>query len=192
VASITVTGVRWDSLFDDLEAQAHAQQQAVHEAEVADLIRAELAAVTLVDRLRAHRGERLGLRLVDGGVLQVEVEDVGADCLLGRGIEPADRALIPLAAVVAVAGLGRSVDPGSTASERRLGLAAALRRLARDRATVRLHLRDSAVLTGTVDRVGADHLDLSVHPQEVERRPRSVTAVQVVPFAAVVRIGLPS
>jgi hypothetical protein len=191
--------VRWESLFDDLEGQARAQEQAALDSEVADLARAERAGVPLVDRLRAHRGSSLALRLLDGAALHVVVDDVGADCLLvrdlpvrsaGNNLATPSGALVPLHAVVSVEGLGHGADPGGTTSERRLGLAAALRRVARDRAPVRVELRDRTSLTGTVDRVGADHLDLAAHPQDVARRPRNVTHVPALPFAAVVRIVL--
>jgi hypothetical protein len=95
--------------------------------------------------------------------------------------------LIALGNVRAVAGLGAGTavrgDPGIV--ERRLDLRRALRGLARDRAPVQCLLDDGSVLTGTVDRVGADFLELAEHPVDVLRRRGSVTGVRAVVLAAV-------
>ena len=42
-----------------------------------------------------------------------------------------------------------------------------------------------ATVTGTIDAVGADALELSEHPSDLPRRPENVTARRVVPFTAV-------
>jgi hypothetical protein len=45
------------------------------------------------------------------------------------------------------------------------------------------------VLAGTIDRAGADHLDLALHDAGSPRRARAVTGFRVVPFASVLSIG---
>ena len=42
------------------------------------------------------------------------------------------------------------------------------------------------MLTGTIDRAGADHLDLALHEPGSPRRAGDVTGHRIVPFAAVV------
>lgn len=57
-------------------------------------------------------------------------------------------------------GSSRTAAPAPGAVESRLGLGHALRALARDRAVVRVRAGE-ADLTGRIERVGADHLDLA-------------------------------
>ena len=69
------------------------------------------------------------------------------------------------------------------------GLGFALRALSRDRATVAVRLAGGGpVLVGTIDAVGADHLDVAEHPEGLPRRRENVTAVTTVPFAAIVAV----
>ncbi|MDM8083845.1 hypothetical protein QUV83_03575 [Cellulomonas cellasea] len=169
--------MRWEALFADLEAQFAAQSAAELDAQVAELTRAERATVVISDRLRDALGAHLSVRLRGGTVAEGRVLDAAPQWLLlgahGR------QALIPLAAVVVVAGLTRSVAPGPGVVEGRLTLGHALRALARDRVLVQVEV-DGAELTGRIERVGADHLDLSVGHGEVARRGGLVA----VPFAA--------
>ena len=178
--------MRWEQLFADLEGQADAALRAEREAEVAERTRQEVGRLRLVDRLRAAHGSRLVLRVHGAGVLTGSVADVGADWVLleepdGRG------ALVPLAGVVALAGTGgRSELPGSEgAVEKRLDLRYALRRLVRDRATVEVALSDGTVVSGTLDRVAADHVDLAQHDPDEARRARAVRQVLLLPLGAI-------
>jgi hypothetical protein len=70
------------------------------------------------------------------------------------------RALVPLAAVAAVDGLATHAAPAAGVVESRLGLGHALRALARDRVVVRVRTGGTD-LTGRIERVGADHVDLA-------------------------------
>jgi hypothetical protein len=175
--------VRWEQLFADLEASLDAEDRAQFDAEVADLARAERAALTLADRIRAHAGGRLRLHLLDGDAVQGSVSEVGADWVLVTGATGA--VLVPLAAVVGVEGLSRAA---TAAGRVRLGLGVALRALARDRCYVRIRLRGVGDIGGTIDRVGADHLDLAVHPADEPRRVGAVSSVRTLPLAAILAV----
>lgn len=177
--------MRWQALFDDIDAQLTAATTAEHAAEVADRTRREGAAIRTVDRLRAALGQPLVVRVLGAGSTRGAVLDVGPDWLLlqdrsGREV------LVVLAAVLDVQGLGRDVAvPGSEGEvAARLGLGWAVRGLARARASVRAHLVDGTVLTGTVDRGGVDHLEMALHPAGEPRRQGVVREVRLVPFSA--------
>lgn len=199
--------MRWDELFADLEAQQTELARQERELEVAEHTRAERGQITLTDRLVAAEEARAGLRLrVAGqGWVTGRVRDVGdgwlvvdqstldqhsgADRHAGARTRsdpaPGSELLVVLAAVTAVEGLRHRVAGSqATAPGRRLGLRSALRALSRDRAVVRLHTTDGDHLTGTIDRVLADHLDLARHSESEARRRAEVRGVVSVPSAA--------
>jgi hypothetical protein len=179
--------MRWDRLFADLGARLEAEERAVRESEVTDLVRAERARLAVRDRLTAHVGEALTWSLVlGGGPLSGRLMDVGADWVLIRTVG-ADQ-LIPLAAVQDVTGLTRFTSPEAGEVARRLGLPVILRGLSRDRALVRVQLRGGQEVVGTIDRVGADHFDMAVHPDDELRRPQAVREVRCLLLPAVATI----
>ena len=80
-------------------------------------------------------------------------------------------------------------DTTAAATTRRFGLGYALRALSRDRATVAVHLLGhEAAIVGTIDGVGADHLDLAEHPEGTARRRENVTAVTTVATSALLLV----
>jgi len=183
--------VRWETLFRDLEAQLESAEAAELATEVAELRRLETARLRLVDRLRAAEGQRVGVAVLGGSAVEGRLAGVGSDWLLvdtsggggGGGGGVAGAALVP----AAVQGLSaRSTSPGSEGRvASRLGLAHALRSVARDRSEVSVALIDGSTLAGTVDRVGADFFEVAEHPVGEPRRRADVLGVRTVPFAAV-------
>jgi hypothetical protein len=177
--------VRWELLFADLEAFAEATERAAFEVDVADRARAERATLTLADRLRGHVGAVLTFRLLDGDRIRARLVDVGGDWVL---VEDGASIVLPMAALGGVEGLSRMAATASGALARRATLGVVLRRLARDRVPVRLGLLGGASITGTVDRVGADHLDLAQHAVDEIRRPGVVRGVVVVRLGAIAQV----
>jgi hypothetical protein len=182
--------VRWQALFDDLDAQLAAEEAAELRAEVADRTRRELALVRIRDRLEPSFGAAVAVAVHGGGTVHGRLLDAGGDWLL---LEEAGarELLVPLAAVLTVAGLSaRSGPPGAEGEVgKRLDLRWALRGLARSRSAVRIGLRDGSTISGTVDRVGADHLDLAEHAPGEARRPGAVRQVRMVPLAALASVA---
>ncbi len=191
VASPTRDGgpVRWDRLFADLEALAAAADTADFEAEVADRTRAEHAGIAFVDRLRSACGHPVVVTARGTGPLAGTVIDVGVDwLLLGGPGHP--QVLVALNSVTAVSGLGRGTaavtDRGPVYP--RLDFRRALRGLAGQRSQVRLALADGVAVSGTLDRVGADFVELAEHSPGEPRRRTAVRGVQTVPIAAVAAV----
>jgi len=150
--------MRWEALFADMEAQLAAGRLAEVRADVAELARAERASVTLAARARASVGLPVRVLIAGGDTVTGELVDAAPEWLL-LAVPASGRALVPAAVVAGVSGLVGHAAPAPGAVESRLGLAHALRALARDRAVVRVDV-GATELVGRVDRVGADHLDL--------------------------------
>jgi hypothetical protein len=173
--------MRWERLFEDLEAQLAADEVHDREAEIADRTRRERALIDLHARLLANVGGALGW-WVGGQALAARVVEVGPDWVL---VEPAPGRplLLRLEAVRSVSGLRRGAQTSSVVA-RRLTLGLALGAISRDRAPVEVRDIDGRALVGTVDVVGADHLEVAEHPADEPRRPTNVTAVSLVPFVS--------
>lgn len=174
--------MRWEALFEDMEAQLAAVRVAELRADVAELTRAERATVHLGDRVRSAVGQPVVLQLAAGEPVRGVVLDAAPEWVLLDTGGPR-RALVPVGAVVAIGGLTAHAAPPAGTVERRLGLGHALRALARDRVVVRVRLVSGDV-AGRVERVGADHVDL------VEDGVRAAVRTRwSVPFAAVLVVA---
>ncbi len=180
-------GMRWHRLFDDLGAQLAALELQERAAEVAEHVRAERGQIELVHRLAADPNAPVRLRVRGVGWIDAHLSDVGRDWILAQG-EGSGRTgrelLIPLSAVSAVEGLATRADPREQVASRRFGLRHALRAVSRDRARVRVHDLDGDHVTGTVDAVLADHLDLARHADDEPRRAAAVRGRVSLPYSA--------
>jgi hypothetical protein len=181
--------MRWQQLFADLSGQLEHAEEAAERAEAASRARAEFGSVRLADRLRGAVGSRLALRCRGAGHVAGVLTEVGAGWLLledDRGGE----VLVATSAVLSVAGLGRLTAPPADDGvvRARLDLRWAVRAVARDRSVVQLVLEDGAVVTGTVDRVGADFCELAEHPEDTPRRAGAVRGVRAVALAGLVLV----
>ena len=178
--------MRWQQLFADLQGQFAEQEMAEERAQWASRVRAEVGAVALVDRLRGVVGLSVSLHCRGAGPVAGRLVEVGVDWLLLED-DQARSILIALTSVRAVGGLSRrtAVAEEHGAVHGRLDLRRALRALARDRAAVQVVLDDGLMLTGTVDRVGADYLELAEHPGDEPRRAEAVRAVRAVVIGSI-------
>jgi hypothetical protein len=175
--------MRWERLFDDLETQLAAEDRRELDLEVADRTRRERALLGLHERLAAAvNGDTLSLRVVGVGVLVGRVTAVGADWLLVEE-RPELPALVPFAALRAVTGLRGAQQTGAVAKAFALG--AALRAVSRDRAVVDIVDLEGTVVTGTIDAVGLDSLDVAEHASDLPRRPEHVIATRTIPSCAI-------
>lgn len=177
--------VRWDRLFDDLEAQLAAQTRLELDAEVAERTRTERSKVTLGERISGAVGAHLVIRLRGGSVARGRLDDCGDGWLLL--VEDGGRQqLVSVAAVLGASGLGR---PRDDTRARRFGIGSAVRGISRDRRAVAVIDVDGGTVHGTIDGVGADAFDITEHPLDSPRRAANVRGERVVPFAAVALIS---
>ena len=200
--------MRWDRFFEDLEDQLDSEWEAERAALDTEAERLRLSRVALRERLVALCREPRGvaLHLQDGGVHSGRLARVGADwCALvgdapggaGNGVG-AGAVVVPLWAVTDVAApidamlaSVRDADPGPALAQR-MGFGFVLRDLVRRRISVALHLEGGRTLDGTIDRAGADHLDVALHEPGAPRRAENVTGYRIVPFAGVLAVRLAS
>jgi small nuclear ribonucleoprotein (snRNP)-like protein len=181
-----VSLVRWDDLFADLERQWDALAEGERQAQIAERTRAELARVELLDRLRGSEGRPVRLLTRAGHELSGELVRAGADFVLVESSR--HECVVPVEAVMTVRGLaGTAVSADVAGAVRsRLGLRSVLRRIAADRSAVTLETADGRAVAGTLQRVGADFVDVVEHPPD--ELPRGATGRDgvTVPFAAIV------
>ncbi|MBX6370722.1 MAG: hypothetical protein IRZ02_00495 [Acidothermus sp.] len=178
---------RWSRLFNDLEGQLAAAQEAADAAEAADRVRAEVLQIRLIDRLWGSIGRSIRLRLGPGDTLAGRLVTAGEGWVL---LEEGDReTLVFLPRVQAIDGL----DPRTAASAEVMGPLAArvgpghtLRRMLRDRAPVGVRLDDGTILTGTLDRVGRDFIDLAQHDPGDVPRARAIRSLLTIPWPSIV------
>ncbi len=190
--------VRWERLFDDLEAQLGADASRELAAEVADRTRRERALLGLSERLTAVLdGPTIELRIAGLGTVRGVVSGSGPEWVLldqrphtpmgsGRGPGPDRPVLVPTTAIRAVVGLAGARPSGAVA--RAFGLGAALRAVSRDRAVVDLVDIEGTVVTGTIDAVAQDLVEIAEHPGDVPRRSENVLRVVAVPFLALAAV----
>lgn len=192
--------MRWDRFFEDIEDQLESEWEAERAALDSEAERLRLSKLTLHERLAAlvSVDASAALELADGTVLTSPIAALGADWLL---VSPwrtrAGAALVPLLSIVALRlphaellRTARPADPGARAPvSRRATFGFAVRDLVRRRAGATVHLTDGRMLSGTIDRAGADHLDLALHDTGAPRRRDEVTSYRIVPFTALAWIG---
>lgn len=176
--------MRWEGVFEDLEARWDDLRWQQTRSEAAELTRGEWAALSFADRLRGAVGETVRLHAVWGQAWTLRLRVVG-DGWCGGSDVGGSSLLLPFDSLAGCeAGLAAAAKAPGRASGR-VSLAQALRGLARARAVVTIVGRHGAtVAEGTVDRVGADHVDVARHARDEARRGAQVRGTLVVPFTA--------
>lgn len=191
--------MHWDHLFEDLEGQLASEWEAQRAALDAESERRRVASIELATRLRAFRSLSTAVQVDVAGSASVRgtVDQVGADWA-GFDVR-AQRmlALVPLNKIhslaidhgAMLASLDEESSPRSLV-QARMTLGFVLRDLARRRVAVDLHLAAGRALHGTIDRAGADHLDIALHDAGEPRRRSSVHGHRIVPLHALQWIGV--
>lgn len=194
--------MRWDRFFDDLEDQLASEWEAERAALDSEAERLRVSRLTLRDRLtslidRGSGASAASFELRDGTVVSADVTGVGADWVALQPREQrAGAVLAPLSGIVCV-GMphpdllysARAVSARPSLSDR-MTLGFALRDLVRRRVAVTVHLSGGRAVAGTIDRAGADHLDLALHDPGAPRRAAEVTGHRMIPFEAIAWLRL--
>jgi hypothetical protein len=175
--------IRWERLFADLEGQFEAAGQADLAAEIAERTRIEVAQTSLSDRLRAALATDVDLTVVGVGAVSGQLVRVGADFVVVEA--KGSTSVIRVAAVATVRDLGAASRPPAGEVAARISFGMVARELSRDRAPVTIWSRDGITLVGTIDRVGADYLDLAEHALDEPRRADVVRGTRTVAIDAV-------
>ena len=187
--------MRWEQLFSDLDARFDELADAEMMAELADRERVATGAISTVERLGGAAGHRLRVRTTAGLAVTGILAKVGPDWLLiqeGAGRE----ALLASSAVAIVEGLSAATGPAIKGVGLRLNLRYALRGVARDRSPVAVVVSGGVgepvslytEITGTIDRIGADFVEVALHAPWEARRAASVRSVVLVPLSAIVLV----
>jgi hypothetical protein len=179
--------MRWQQLFADLTAQFDEAEAAAELAESASRTRAEVGGTTLLDRLGGSVGAAVRVRCRGAGQLVGVLADVGPDWVLLVDQERGVESVVAVRALTSVTGLGRrtSAEDEDGRPRVRFDLRLLTRAMARDRSAVTVTTDDGTALTGTLDRVGADYVEIAEHPAGEPRRAAAVRAVHTVALEAV-------
>ncbi|MDT0156804.1 hypothetical protein Q9R19_04095 [Microbacterium sp. ARD32] len=194
--------MEWDHLFADLEGQLAAEWEAERAALDAESERLRISRLTMRDRLRsmAAAAARISLELADGSRWDCTLRATGADW---AGVAlPADPRLriVPLTSDAAIdvdhgtllSSLDEDAAGDGSSLRSRMTFGFVLRDLARRRTPVTVGHRGADPQHGSIDRAGADHLDLALHDPGEPRRSRAVRGFRVIPFDAVVWVRVES
>ncbi|MCR2801671.1 hypothetical protein QNO21_03200 [Microbacterium sp. zg-Y818] len=193
--------MRWDRLFEDLEDQLASEWEAERAALDTEAERLRLSKLSLRERLRALVGTEpaVSVDLVDGTVATGTVSAVGADWFaMTTHTRRGGALLVPFAGTAAIgvphADLLRSARPVTSAARLadRMTLGFVLRDLSRRRIPITAGLAGGRLLSGTIDRAGADHVDLALHDLDAPRRAAAVGGHRLVPTDAVLWVRLDS
>lgn len=183
--------MRWESLFDDLEAQLEGEVTAQFRDDVAQNIRSEMATERIADRLPTLTGTRLRIHL--GAQIDIlgTLGPVGVDYFC-FATDQADW-IISLSSVLSFSFPSdqrcRRYDSEKYSTTK---LTTLLRGVMRDRLRIQLFGVDAAVLgEGILQQVAHDFLVLLSHPRDEFARETSISQQMLVPLNALGWVLIP-
>lgn len=178
--------MRWDALFDDLHGQLASEHALEFDAELVELSRLELTQISFLDRLRANAGEVVSFWLCGGSRVSGSIARIGDDWLLlytqqGRSV------VVRQAQILVAEGVGFAAKTGY--GRLNFSFGGAMRALSKARATVTLEIDarepEESNLTGVIERVGVDFLELSALRDATVARRSNIARRLLLPFAGI-------
>lgn len=204
--------MRWNRFFEDLEHDLDSQEAAEKLAIDGESERVRVSRLELRTRMCAVMGTEIATEIMtenaaESVLLRGAVTAVGADWVAlvppgGHAHSARGAVVVPLrslralhldrAAMVVSRGANTPAEISAPAAGllERMTFAYVLRGFARRRLALSLHHSGERHLHGTIDRVGADHLELALHERGSARRETEVSGFRLVPLHAVAWVGL--
>lgn len=159
--------MRWQLLFQDLEAEFRGLQRQDLEREIQEHTRAQVAGIALQELLRANVGTEVRVTARCGGATTGLLLEAYPQWILLEGQR--SEVLVPATSIIGVQGLNRAVAPPAGATSLRLTLGHALRGLARNRFSV-LVTTPGESYRGVFGHIGKDWAQLRLQ-RSGETRP---------------------
>lgn len=196
--------MRWEHLFDDLSGQWQQELEAEQRELETEEERLRVARLGIRERLRflarMHEGGSVRVALATGETITLVVRSIGRDWCAADlvGQARAMQCILPLDAIAAVlldrVDLEASLTPAPTDSMAdriadKTGIGVVLRDLARRRTFTDISTVDG-MYSGTIDRIGRDHIDLAIHDEDETRRERAVREFRILPISRITLIRL--
>lgn len=151
--------------------------------DAAELTRGYQSELTMMDRLRGAVNAPIRLRLGVDDYESLRVAVVGRDWLGGE--TASGSVIVPIMAILSVDSPLSGANAAVSKLRQAPSLASVMRILSRRREVVQLVGAEGVTLAeGTIDRVGADHVDVAIHAIDERRRSRSVIGYRVIPLSS--------
>lgn len=188
--------MRWQRFFEDLEHQLDSEWEAERAALDTEAERLRLSRLTLRERLVELVGAEIAIDVIAADAVRGRLTGVGSDWIGLESTAGPRAAVVPLDAAASLAAaepdLLRSARPTRSrpALAERMTLGFVLRDLARRRVGVRIVVAGGTSWTGTIDRAGADHVDLALHDAGEPRRASAVTGHRMIGYRALRTVHL--
>ncbi len=177
--------MRWDSLFDDLEAQLAEQSRAQLRDEIAENTRIERATAQLSDVLSQYRGSELGVMVIGHTEIRARLGPCSTDyfCLETE----ASQWIIRYQVVESIAlPSERRVAPLTSQSGKAIRFSAVLRGMLRDRSRCQIYgTHGSLIAEGTLSQVAKDFLLISMHQRDEYVRASNPAAQVMIPLESI-------
>ncbi|PQZ95892.1 hypothetical protein CQ018_00920 [Arthrobacter sp. MYb227] len=174
--------MRWESLFEDLEAELAAEFAREKTAEIQETVRVEKARQSFGELLAPQLKAHIEVRLLGGERLHGRLSALGLDWVMLRRGETEE--LIPIHAIGTWLQRTSGQREGSISGSARF--TQALRALVRDRSRISVGGCDGSLLaSGTLDQVGHDFMAIALHARDEFRRETSIQGRAFVPIASV-------